>query len=298
MVSKIKLLSAVINNKISKQCGFTLIELSIVLVIIGLLVGGVLVGTDLIKSAGNRAYVSQLQSYNAAVNSFKLKYNCLPGDCANATDYGFTGNGNANAMVSGLVSGSASVDYSSTPIVTSYMGWLNPEANYFWGHLRNALLIPEFNNPLVVADGSGAGYSLPPAKNDGTGILATGWNGKHYYRSGAIATRAAGDVIWSTNLSPADSAYIFEKMGGTTITTTSTNGYYPDGLGKEKVMISSSSNTWCYSGTCYDTLFFRFMTRGTGGANADYCIDTSVTPAYFNLKNPKKLCALIIQADF
>jgi hypothetical protein len=40
------------------------------------------------------------------------------------------------------------------------------------------------------------------------------------------------------------------------------------------------------------------MTKGTGGVNADYCIDTSVTPAYFNLKNPKKLCALIIQAGF
>jgi prepilin-type N-terminal cleavage/methylation domain-containing protein len=48
--------------------GFTLIELSIVLVIIGLIIGGVLVGQDLIHAAQTRAAVSQLERYNSAVN--------------------------------------------------------------------------------------------------------------------------------------------------------------------------------------------------------------------------------------
>jgi prepilin-type N-terminal cleavage/methylation domain-containing protein len=60
--------------------GFTLIELSIVLVIIGLVVGGVLVGNDLIKAAEIRAIISQKDKYLLAVNTFKLKYNALPGD--------------------------------------------------------------------------------------------------------------------------------------------------------------------------------------------------------------------------
>lgn len=67
--------------------GFTLIELSIVLVIIGLIVSGVLVGQDLIRTAGVRAQVTQIEQYNTAVNTFRGKYDCLPGDCEKATTF-------------------------------------------------------------------------------------------------------------------------------------------------------------------------------------------------------------------
>jgi prepilin-type N-terminal cleavage/methylation domain-containing protein len=70
-----------------KAGGFTLIEMSIVLVIIGLLVGGVLVGQDLIRAAQVRKTGTLIEQLNTAVNTFKLKYNCLPGDCANASDF-------------------------------------------------------------------------------------------------------------------------------------------------------------------------------------------------------------------
>lgn len=59
---------------------FTLIELSIVLVIIGLLAGGVMVGLDLMDAAKERKHISQVQEFQTAVNTFKLKYNALPGD--------------------------------------------------------------------------------------------------------------------------------------------------------------------------------------------------------------------------
>jgi prepilin-type N-terminal cleavage/methylation domain-containing protein len=66
---------------------FTLVELSIVLVIIGLIVGGVLTGRDLIHAAEIRSVVRDIEEYKTAVNTFKLKYDCLSGDCPNATDY-------------------------------------------------------------------------------------------------------------------------------------------------------------------------------------------------------------------
>jgi len=67
--------------------GFTLIELSIVLVIIGLIVGGVLVGRDLIRSAELRSVIADIERFNTAANTFIGKYNCVPGDCANATTF-------------------------------------------------------------------------------------------------------------------------------------------------------------------------------------------------------------------
>jgi len=91
--------------------GFTLIELSIVLVIVGLLVGGVLAGKALIQQAEIRAAASQLQQIESAYRAFQTKYNCIMGDCLNATDFfgmnyvvvpsgcppsGGAGNGNGN----------------------------------------------------------------------------------------------------------------------------------------------------------------------------------------------------------
>ena len=90
--------------------GFTLVELSIVLVIIGLIIGGVLVGRDLISAAGVRAQVSQIEKFNTAVNTFSGKYGYLPGDisAASATRFGFAprgsyaGEGDGNSVIDGI----------------------------------------------------------------------------------------------------------------------------------------------------------------------------------------------------
>lgn len=67
-----------------RQGGFTLVELSIVLVIIGLIIGGILKGQELISNAQVKNVLAQAQSYQAATVGFTDKYGALPGDLVNA----------------------------------------------------------------------------------------------------------------------------------------------------------------------------------------------------------------------
>ncbi len=64
---------------------FSLVELSIVLVILGLLVGGVLSGQSLIRASELRSVTAEFEKYATAVYSFRDKYFGLPGDITNAT---------------------------------------------------------------------------------------------------------------------------------------------------------------------------------------------------------------------
>jgi prepilin-type N-terminal cleavage/methylation domain-containing protein len=67
--------------------GFTLLELSIVLVIIGLIIGGITVGGELIRQAELRSLSADLDRWETVTNTYYMKYNALPGDHANAFDY-------------------------------------------------------------------------------------------------------------------------------------------------------------------------------------------------------------------
>ena len=72
-------------NMKKTSLAFSLVELSIVLVILGLLVGGILSGQSLIRAAELRAVTAEYQRYLTAVNSFRDKYFAIPGDMDNAT---------------------------------------------------------------------------------------------------------------------------------------------------------------------------------------------------------------------
>jgi prepilin-type N-terminal cleavage/methylation domain-containing protein len=81
--------------------GFTLVEIAIVLVIIGLLLGGVLKGQGLIDSAKVKNVIQQSNSLTAAVNAYQDKFRALPGDDPLATTHvpGATGNGNGDGQI-------------------------------------------------------------------------------------------------------------------------------------------------------------------------------------------------------
>ncbi len=88
------------------KSGFTLIELAVVMVIIGLLVAGIMTGATLIDSADKRDTIRTFEEIKLSIKAFRLKYNTLPGDMANATTIwgqihidGVTNNGNGDGFI-------------------------------------------------------------------------------------------------------------------------------------------------------------------------------------------------------
>lgn len=64
----------------SSICGFTLVELAIVLMLIGLLIGGILRGQELLMNSRITSTIQQVHSINAATNTFRDSYGGFPGD--------------------------------------------------------------------------------------------------------------------------------------------------------------------------------------------------------------------------
>lgn len=89
----------------NQHTGFTLVELAIALMVIGLLIGGVLKGQELIENARVTALLRQVKAYDAATMIFRSTYGALPGDIKrpnripNCTDEACINPGNGNGRI-------------------------------------------------------------------------------------------------------------------------------------------------------------------------------------------------------
>lgn len=118
--------------------GFSLVELSIVLVILGLLTGGILGGQSLINAAALRSVSTDYQRFSAAANTFRDKYFAYPGDLRNAT--AFWGKDNTNCAGD---TGTAATPGTCNGDGNGVVGIYGASAEYtrYWQHLALAGLI-------------------------------------------------------------------------------------------------------------------------------------------------------------
>jgi prepilin-type N-terminal cleavage/methylation domain-containing protein len=121
----------------TKQKGFTLVEIAIVLVIVGLLIGGVLKGQEMITNAKLKRVESDNAGIAAAMFSYQDRYLQLPGDDDGADQrFSLYTDGVADpaaADINGNSNGSIEGTWVAAP---------NEETANFWKHLRAAGLIP------------------------------------------------------------------------------------------------------------------------------------------------------------
>jgi prepilin-type N-terminal cleavage/methylation domain-containing protein len=127
-------------NKTEQIKGFTLIELSIVVVVISIIIGGIIAGQSILDGAKRQAVVKELKNYEQAVGTFVLQYSDLPGDIDNASAYW-----------------SAASDGDGDGEIDDHDG----EGVYIWNHLSRAELVSNYY------DGTYADLATSVPQSDG-----------------------------------------------------------------------------------------------------------------------------------
>jgi len=150
-----------------KNRGFTLVELAIVLVIVGLLVGGVLQGQELIKQAQIRNTLSQITTLDTAVNTFRAKFKGFPGDLTRGAAFLGGDNGGGDGRLQAVQGAGDATEYGD------YAG----EIADFWEHLSLANLTQGSLVDTLADLGSGSAVDAGPQTNFpsseiGTGVIA------------------------------------------------------------------------------------------------------------------------------
>lgn len=164
-----------------KNNGFTLLELSIALVIIGLLVGGVLAGRALIHSAKLNNIITEHKRFKDAFQMFEEKYNALPGDMYTATEIwgrADTGGGSGQCAnpADDIGTGKQTCNGSGDRKIAEYPNQY--EQFRVWQHLSNADFLEgqytgiHSDHPYQTAVSVEIGVNIPSSKVDGQ----LGWN--------------------------------------------------------------------------------------------------------------------------
>ncbi len=284
-------------NKTSRQGGFTLIEMSVVLIIIGLIVVGVLQGQVLIDNARVRATVQQLQEFDTAANAFQEKFNCIPGDCNKTTTFEIAPPSIANQLVAathdgngnGLIEGNRTGDTDQ-----SKNDAFDEENKMFWINLSGAKLVGGSFTDLDATNATGAAPKthFPESKlrRDGMGVFTL--NGRNHYAVGL-----SNGFDWGPGAAPSQASGIDVKMddgkpntgvvlaiGRPSPTIAEVGRFIDEGnLDNDDLELITNANV----GPTGDCLIG--IDADNSGDNEDY---------EYNLTNDDNVCPIRVQASF
>lgn len=159
-----------------KRNAFSLIELSVVLVILGLLTGGILAGQSLVAAAKLRSVTTELAAFQTATHSFEDKYFGLPGDLMDATAYWGAAHATLATCFTTVGTAPETCNGNGDGIIVHDAGAADTrsEGYMFWQHLSNAGMIEGAFNGMS-GDGGGEDnvelVNVPKSKYRGGG-----WN--------------------------------------------------------------------------------------------------------------------------
>jgi prepilin-type N-terminal cleavage/methylation domain-containing protein len=154
------------------QKGFTLVEIAIVLVIIGLLLGGILKGQEMITQAKIKNVIADITGVSAAMYGYQDRYRALPGDDRGATARWTSAPAlpapvanNGNGVIEGTYNSATATD----------------ESRLFWDHLRRAGFISGAGNeqPFNAVSGR-TGVQTGDGAGGANGVLGIVGNTQHF----------------------------------------------------------------------------------------------------------------------
>lgn len=244
--------------------GFSIIEISIALVIVGLIVGALSAGTTLLEAARIRNVISEIEEFKNQANLFQSKFNALPGDfskagalwgndCANSSSGSDTCSGNGNGQT-----------------LDNDIGSTTSESLRAWQHLDRA------NIATYSMTGIPSGAGCSSANNCaeiGVNIPESGWpNAGYSFYSGSDNTAALALFLgaetsdnWNSTavMDPAQAAGIDAKIDDTNPVTGIVRGS------------SITGRTGGDYASCVDDSTSGSEVYRVANAGSDYC-----TPAF------------------
>ena len=282
----------------SKKSAFSLIELSIVLIIIGLLIAGVTGGASLIKSSELRAAISEARGWSTAVNGFYNQFNAFPGDYNVVIGSPAGAAGNSNSQINAFTSAANPSGIGSTTTAcanTTSTAGCAYEDNVAWVQLKNAGVVDTNTVSAPTLSTSGAtsfGVTNPQSK-----IKSSGWLFDYGSANGSIAgTNQFGQnvVILSgapttTTAMDASNSYV---NGATSARVT--GAITPaDALSIDTKVDDGKYSTGRIQGINPGTTFGAVTTATTCGVSAT----VGTAPTAYNTAQTTKNCAISYQVD-
>ncbi|MCB1591708.1 MAG: prepilin-type N-terminal cleavage/methylation domain-containing protein [Alphaproteobacteria bacterium] len=213
--------------------GFTLVELAVVMIIIGLLIGGILKGQEMIANAQLTSTVAQTKSYIAATNTFKDQYDAFPGDMSTAQ----ARLANCTANPCGNGNGDSRIGANVGAVATAAN-----EVGFYFSHLLHSELVSGYTGTATTSFGElvptadvGGGYFIGHSSTGVTGFTAAELRPGHYLvLTGQFAAVASGTGM----LTPSQAARIDRKMD--------------DGTPASGSVISETANANCRQAAAYN----------------------------------------------